>query len=741
MTEVCKEFLGQGPSQSEPFPFILLEGKPAANPKFHVRASSLKTKCEETKGRPDILGRIKRCDSVSSVQSDSPADEDQDGDFNLSYISTSADSTYHHNSAPILAQSGNQNNRTRENENGSRMGNNAGIGIASVFKMDEILPSFSEGVYSSLIEPESTGSRSQPNLSTGEKVRSGRTLFQLISAKIDQNKSFRSVNGSTCNKKSSSGFLPFCSPKIPQHSGSTSPAGNWICGLFRRNNSVNLSSESLAESDTKSYSKGYFRYLLLLISILCMTSTRSNELSFNFTVICMTSNSSVNNDTPISMKPRELSAAFAGGGIGAIAMVLPVVYALHYFGPRLVFASLLAWSGVATFAIPFLARISPLVMVPARIIQGLALSAVLPLMGCISAEWAPVSEIGKFMTLLSSAGQLSQILTMPLSAHLCVTSGWSSVYYTHGIISAILAVSFFLLYRSSPRKHPCVNPRELEFITQGAKAQTKKERRVPYAQIFRSKAVWAVWIAFLGNSFGFQLIVQFMPTFLNKVLNVPIAKTGMVAIIPPITQLMVKVVAGYVCDGITSISELTKLKVFNSMAMVGCGLFLLPLGYLSPSQSPGVGDGECMWTALVCFTCSISCLGMVACSSMKSATLVARTYTHFVMGVVQLVVCVGMLLVPIIVSWLAPNNAITEWRSVFFLVFMILLASDAVFCRYCSAEPASWAIASVACDAPEPLIEDDANQLTVTGAESIVKNDSNMAPASSPVDKTAHGQV
>lgn len=126
-------------------------------------------------------------------------------------------------------------------------------------------------------------------------MRSGRTLFQLISAKIDQNKSFRSVNGSTCNKKSSSGFLPFCSPKIPQHSGSTSPAGNWICGLLRRNNSVNLSSESLAESDTKSYSKGYFRYLLLLISILCMTSTRSNELSFNFTVICMTSNSSVNN--------------------------------------------------------------------------------------------------------------------------------------------------------------------------------------------------------------------------------------------------------------------------------------------------------------------------------------------------------------------------------------------------------------------------------------------------------------
>src|SRR4051812_19121332 len=105
---------------------------------------------------------------------------------------------------------------------------------------------------------------------------------------------------------------------------------------------------------------------------------------------------------PVSMKPREISAVFAGGGIGAIAMVLPVVYALHFFGPRIVFASLLGLSAIATLLITPLARITPLMMVPARIVQGMALSSVLPLMGCISAEWAPLAEIGKFMTLLSS---------------------------------------------------------------------------------------------------------------------------------------------------------------------------------------------------------------------------------------------------------------------------------------------------------------------------------------------------
>lgn len=229
----------------------------------------------------------------------------------------------------------------------------------------------------------------------------------------------------------------------------------------------NNSNNNFYKKRNVNFCSGYanVRYLILIITILCMTAIKSNEISFNLTVICMTSNST---SDPISMTPKEISAVFAGGGIGAIAMVLPIVYVLHYLGSRLVFTGLLILSSFGTLILPTLARYSPIYMVSARIAQGLALSAVLPLMGCISAQWAPNTEITKFMTLLTSSNQLAQIITMPLSAKLCVTTGWSSVYYIYGAITAIFAILFCLIFRSTPRKHPCITQKEIQYITNGS---------------------------------------------------------------------------------------------------------------------------------------------------------------------------------------------------------------------------------------------------------------------------------
>lgn len=50
------------------------------------------------------------------------------------------------------------------------------------------------------------------------------------------------------------------------------------------------SGKSLSEDDESCCLKNKFRYIILIVTALCLTFTRSNELSFNFTVICMNMN-------------------------------------------------------------------------------------------------------------------------------------------------------------------------------------------------------------------------------------------------------------------------------------------------------------------------------------------------------------------------------------------------------------------------------------------------------------------
>lgn len=60
-----------------------------------------------------------------------------------------------------------------------------------------------------------------------------------------------------------------------------------------------------------------------------------------------------------------------------------------------------------------------------------------------------------------------------------------------------------------------------------------------------------------------------MPTFMNKVLKVPITKTGIATIIPPLSQIFVKIGAGWICDKITiiSVNYFFMLKIFKHLKL------------------------------------------------------------------------------------------------------------------------------------------------------------------------------
>ena len=101
-------------------------------------------------------------------------------------------------------------------------------------------------------------------------------------------------------------------------------------------------------------------------------------------------------------------------------------------------------------------------------------------------------------------------------------------------------------------------------------------RRVPYGEILSDIPVIGVMVYSFGGSLSIQIMYQYGPTYLNKVLGFSITKTGFAAALPYILSVMVKFIAGPVSDKVTCISERGRIIFFNTISQLPiCICFIL----------------------------------------------------------------------------------------------------------------------------------------------------------------------
>ncbi|MFH4976099.1 hypothetical protein AB6A40_002808 [Gnathostoma spinigerum] len=476
------------------------------------------------------------------------------------------------------------------------------------------------------------------------------------------------------------------------------------------------------------------RFTIMIISTLCLSSILSNILTFNFTVICMagtrpdnSSNSSLNDsdvqkyNANLDYTSEEKSALFMSVAIGALVAVFPMTVALNKFGSRRVFGVLGFLSAIATLLFPLAVYTSFYLMIMVRVIQGIGFSACLPVMGSITSHWSTLKQNGIFIAILSSFLQIAPIFTMPIAGELCTSSlGWTSVYYLHGIVTIILFTIFILYHRNAPTKHPLVRRKELVKVMFGkgsiysGPGRMKVSKKVPYARMYMDPAIWAILVAAFGNFMGTQLSLQYMPTYINKVLFLPVQQTGVASAISPVIMFLIKLVAGQSSDRIKFISESLKLRIYNTLALGGMGILFICLALINPQAHESA--------ALVVLIASTCILGFNSGGFFKSSQMVSRQHSHFTLANIAFLNCACMLIVPLLNEVIAPENTPESWTIVLCIHGSILLLTNAFFCVFCSSKPAPWTLVSwsrkgsrIRPDSPVPKLSanDSKNDLTV----------------------------
>nr|CAD2150104.1 unnamed protein product [Meloidogyne enterolobii] len=427
------------------------------------------------------------------------------------------------------------------------------------------------------------------------------------------------------------------------------------------------------------------RFTIMVISTLCLSSILSNILTFNFTYICMAgvrpdnfsqiNISSTNYDEDLDYSSAERTALFMAVAVGALLAVFPLTILLGKFGSRIVFGCLGYMSALSTLLIPIAAVNGFPYILAMRIVQGAAFSACLPVMGSITSHWSTLKQNGIFIAILSSFLQIAPLFTMPLAGELCTSSvGWPAVYYLHGLVSILLFTLFMLYHRNYPHDHPMVSRTELVkvmfnkggSIYSGPGKQHKKSPKVPYKAMYSDMAIWAILVASFGNFMGTQLSLQFMPTYINKVLELPISQTGMASAVSPAIMFFIKLVAGQSSDKIKFISDAAKLRLYNTLSLSAMGVLFCILAVLDPRENPSI--------CLIVLIASTCILGFNSGGFFKSSQIVSRQHSHFTLANISF------------------SNCVYDWAKVLFIHGIILNLSNAFFCIFASAKPASWTL-------------------------------------------------
>uniref|UniRef100_A0A914XVQ0 Major facilitator superfamily (MFS) profile domain-containing protein n=1 Tax=Plectus sambesii TaxID=2011161 RepID=A0A914XVQ0_9BILA len=351
------------------------------------------------------------------------------------------------------------------------------------------------------------------------------------------------------------------------------------------------------------------RYVILALGAICISALLSNTIAFNFTVICMTEspltivNTSLANDSSlaidfIALRPRypggkfnyssaEKSMLFSVLAIGALVFVFPSTWLMKRFGARKIFAAILFVSGAATGLAPAAAHLGLPYFVVTRVLQGAGMAAFMPIVGTITTNWASLKQNGVFVSILTG---FLPFMTM-LSGELCASSaGWPAVYYVHATITLVLCAVWYGFYRDTPGSHPCVSNIELEKISRGKATHSLSQKNnskmaVPYKAIFMTPAVWAIWVATLGNYYAGQLVIVYMPTFFNNILGYSIEDASRYAVLGCLIQLFVKLTSGLASDKIRFLSGTNKLRLFNTLALGSCGVLFVALSFIPFSHS------------------------------------------------------------------------------------------------------------------------------------------------------------
>lgn len=336
---------------------------------------------------------------------------------------------------------------------------------------------------------------------------------------------------------------------------------------------------------------------------------------------------------------------FASFFVGYLATQAIGGWLSNRYGGKYVLGFAVLWWSLFTILTPVAAGLALPLLLATRAIMGLGEGLAYPATFTLLSRWVPAHERSRATTFCHSAASLGVVAAILVAPWIAVTLGWEAIFYIFGGIGFFWYFFWHRYASSTPRKHPSITCEELDEIEQTTGNDEKIT--VPWSELARLPAVWAVFVNHFCFSWGLFVLLSWLPSYFSSQLNIQLESVWVYTVPPWLVLFLTTNTAGHIADRLIAggMSVTLVRKLAQSVGMLGLALGLLALNQVSSAVQAVI---------LLCFAIG---LGGFALAGFGTNFLdIAPRYAGIVWGVSNTFATIPGIVGVVITGWLVETT-------------------------------------------------------------------------------------
>jgi ACS family sodium-dependent inorganic phosphate cotransporter len=410
------------------------------------------------------------------------------------------------------------------------------------------------------------------------------------------------------------------------------------------------------------------RHLVVVVCFLATLTAYVERTGFSIAYTLMAE------DIDQSTKGMVMSAFYWGYGISQIP---GGVAAQKYGGTRVLSLCFCLWSLASILTPGNPSNISSLLI--SRFVVGVSQGFLIPAVHTVVSLWIPAGERAKGVSLITSGMYLGSAAAMEILPMISSRYGPSFILKLNGMLGFGWLVIFRMVMRHVESQS--VSTTSLPLSTsqiQQKRMQKSSQRITPWRRMIVHPAVWSIVVNNFTFHYAFYIVMNWLPTYFDKVLHVSIESVGFAKTLPYISMFLASNAGGWSGDYLIAkggMSVASGRKWVNTCGFICSGIALCMM--------PGA---RTVTSGIVYTTSALAAAGFARGGFSVNHMDIAPAFAGVVMGISNtagtLAGVIGVAVTGYILSCFDGGTATTGWYAAFSLAAGLCFSGSALFMRY-----------------------------------------------------------